>query len=163
MEALRRGAEEILQESLARLWRLACPDTPWAAAEPVRERMEQAARLRQDLWLYRRMLQNVVENGGSDEALRRLRDFCIYFSHTSGNLLRYGDEEGFERFRRWLFSFGAGEVSLSSREEFLAAAARFLERVTTLYDVVCRRSILREIPPDEADLARRLEVWMKPL
>lgn len=162
VEALRRSAEELLQESFARLWRMALPEADLAIAEPARERMEQATRLRQDLWLYRRLLEKVLGEDASDDSVRLLRDFCIYFTDTSGNLLRYGDEEWFERYRRLLFARASGGLDSQPREEFMEATARFLERATALYDVVCRRSVLRECPLSEEALERRLAVWMKP-
>ncbi|NMB76590.1 MAG: hypothetical protein GYA21_15860 [Myxococcales bacterium] len=162
VEAVRRSAEELLQESFARLWRLYQPESVFAIADSGRERLEQATRLRQDLWLYRRLLGHALEEGGSDDSVRRLRDFCMYFTDTSGNLLRYGDEEWFERYRRLVFAQASGGLAPQPREEFIQATARFLERATALYDVVCRRSVLRDCPLAEEDLERRVAVWMKP-
>jgi hypothetical protein len=161
VEAVRRAAEEILQESFARLWRMFVPAAESAVTEPARERLEQAARLRQDLWLYRRLLQRTLEERAAEPALRRLRDFCTYFGDISGNLLRYGDEDWFERYRGLVASAVSSGVGAGTRDEFLAATERFLERVTALYDVVCRRAILREVPPDESDLERRLGFWLQ--
>jgi hypothetical protein len=123
-------------------------------------RLENSLRLREDLWIYREILNYAELCLKADEnsehyrppknVVAMLRDFLIYFQNLSFTLLRYADLEPFEEFARYIFNLYAdcvekktGEVKVDELREKIHSFRIYVE--TTLSHVN-NRAELRDVP-----------------
>ncbi len=132
-----------------------------------RNQLEQSARLRSDLWLFKEILERLLRTAQASPAGRlyiptHLARFSDYFLETSYNFLRYGDGGPFERYHAVLtegLRHSGSNGTWSVR--FLEDTARFRDYLIETYDLVCRRAELCDRPLETDMLTERLGRWTR--
>jgi hypothetical protein len=121
-------------------------------------RLEQARRLRTDLWAFREIChraERAALRGSSDEverAVGALRKFVGYFKDVSYQLLRYGDYEPFDRFINILNELEPGRLSqVKGRRQLTHDCRAFGEVLAKTFGMVSKREEIDKLPFDDAE------------
>jgi hypothetical protein len=160
----RDGWRVLIEGGLSRFLQTISPSGNLELGDKTPSR-SQAIRLRADLWLYRRLLERVLEDSKPIQTMEELPPFVLrfhrYFIATSYNLLRYGDGFAFEWLEDVLDVVAKTGFFPRGNPSFEKSLSGFREQVDKLYDQVCRRSDLRDLPPDEGTLSVWLQHWLE--
>ncbi len=137
--------------------------------EDKRTRLEQAERLRRDLWVFHQLTLSATQALALPEATpaaaEPLRRFAAEFRDVSYQLLRHSDREAFDRFLVLLEAFCAKAASVEEPREVRLQrlrddCRRFSEILRHALETVDRRAELARAPADQtsysAALARHL-------
>lgn len=160
--------EEFIKDCVATFVKVYQPDVSVEQLfDSDRNQLEQSARLRSDLWLFKEILGQLLRVSAPPGAERlyiptHLARFSDYFSETSFNFLRYGDGGPFERYHAVLVeglqrsgSHGVWHL------RFLDDTARFRDYLVETYDLVCRRVELADVPLETTALSEQLTWWTR--
>jgi len=120
------------------------------------ERIEQARRLRLDLFAFRDLCHwagpAIGQNAGdAPAALRSLRSFVAYFRDVSYQLLRYGDYEPFDKFSAIVEETEVVPSGPSQRQRLADDCRVFTETLERLFSAIGRREDLTKVPFDDAE------------
>jgi hypothetical protein len=168
VESSRAILDEFLKSCVVRLLQVYLPGADTTQIfDHILSNKNQAARLRLDLCIYRRLIAEVIESkrGSSNKPKQvptRLSMFSEYFLQTSYNLLRYGDGEPFENYHAVLMhGLSPGIDRARWGKTFVEDTLKFRDCLSNTYDQVCRRGELKGIPLDEKQLQKEARAWLE--
>lgn len=134
-------------------------------------KLEQSLRLREDLWIYKEVLQYIEDQleGKYGENMKKkpeqlvniLKDYVIYFHNLSFTLLRYSDLEHFEEFARRIMMLPADkELDIRTIAELKREIHSFRIFVETTLSQVNNRAELKDVPFNRESAKELLEQFI---
>ncbi len=115
-------------------------------------RKQQSLKLREDILILHRILDNLLKTTKGDlflKSLNALKNFMLYFQSFTFKLLRYDDYEEFVRFFEEIFKYNLNESNKESVVGFLDLLHQFKIFLETTLRQVNMREELRGEPVDE--------------
>lgn len=134
-------------------------------------KLEQSLRLREDLWIYKEVLQYVEDQleGRFKNDLKKnpvqlvdiLKDYIVYFHNLSFTLLRYTDLEHFEEFARRIMTLSTEEeLDIRTLAELKKEIHTFRIFVETTLSQVNNRAELKDMPFNRESAKELLEQFI---
>lgn len=135
-------------------------------------RRETSMRLRRDLWIFRNLVERARDGlanaslggpaaGDASRAVQYLKDFASYFRDVSYQLLRYGDQDPFDRFLDVVNSISGGFAASPPRLKRLVDDLTTFEKLLarTLTSVEHRRDLVG-VAFNEAEAQEAMQKYM---